>query len=84
MKALRILAHRALGTRGFAVCSGVVHRPARRCLWRVVAMRMDHDRAFRLMAGLPASDGRAVFLLDARALVIVNPAGAVLQDNRLM
>ena len=83
MKALRVLGHRALGTRGFAVCTGAVGRPARRCLWRIVAMRMDRKRADRAMAQLPAGEGRAVLLLDTRALVIVNPSGAVVQDNRL-
>jgi len=82
MRVIRIMGERALGTSGYVVCTGDVPKPARRCLWRVIARRRDQVEAETLARELNSRDGRAVLLLDAAALVIVNRAGETVQDNR--
>jgi hypothetical protein len=79
---IRIMGDRKLGTEGFVVCSGLVSRPTRRCLWRIVAKRKHGPDALRLASRLPPDEGQAVIHLDAAALVIVNRKGEILQDNR--
>lgn len=82
MAPIRIMGDRKLGTEGVVVCSGLVGRPTRRCLWRIVAKRKHGADALRLASRLPPDEGSAVIHLDAAGLVIVNRKGEVLQDNR--